>query len=182
MAEVGGFVRAGDDLPAPDLQLHAIPALLSEDPPFGISLGVCLLVPRSRGEAFLANAEPGTKPHILHRYFAAEDDMRRMEVGLALLLELARKQPLEPFCSEPEQVPTSGAAEDMRAFIRRHVQTLYHPVAPARWARTTTPSSTPSCASEASRGCAWSTRRSCRPCRAGTPTRRPSPSPNVPPT
>ena len=37
-----------DDIDAPDLQLHAIPGMLTEDPPFGmadhgISIGVCLL-------------------------------------------------------------------------------------------------------------------------------------------
>ena len=132
VAEVGGFVRSSSDLPAPDLQIHAIPAILSEDPPFGqgehgISIGVCLLTPRSRGEVFLATAEPSSKPHIMHRYFSDADDMRRMEAGVALVMEIARQQALTPYCSAPEQVPASGAEADMHAFIRRHAQTLYHP-------------------------------------------------------
>ena len=50
VAESGAFARTSADLDAPDLQLHAIPAVLSEDPPFGlaehgVSLGVCLLTP-----------------------------------------------------------------------------------------------------------------------------------------
>src|SRR5215212_8594651 len=133
VAEVGGFVRSSDGIAAPDLQVHAIPAILSEDPPFGqgehgISVGVCLLTPRSRGEVFLATAEPSSKPHIMHRYFSDADDMRRMEAGAALVMEIARQQALTPYCSAPEQIPTSGAEADMRAFIRRHAQTLYHPV------------------------------------------------------
>ncbi|MFL5842508.1 MAG: GMC family oxidoreductase [Thermoleophilaceae bacterium] len=133
IAEVGGFARTRDDLPAPDVQLHAIPAILSEDPPFGmaehgISIGVCLLTPRSAGEVYLAGPEPTAKPLIMHRYFADEDDMRRMEAGLALVMEIGRQTALEPYCSEPEQLPASGAQDDMRAWIRRHAQTLYHPV------------------------------------------------------
>jgi choline dehydrogenase len=133
LAESGGFARSSGDLAAPDLQLHAIPGILSEDPPFGqaahgISLGVCLLTPKSRGEVFLASPEPSAKPHIMHRYFADEDDVRRMEAGVALVMEIARRQALAPFCSEPEQVPASGAEADVRAFMRRHAQTLYHPV------------------------------------------------------
>ncbi|HEX4720749.1 MAG TPA: GMC family oxidoreductase N-terminal domain-containing protein [Thermoleophilaceae bacterium] len=133
LAEVGGFVRSSDSLDAPDLQIHAIPGMLLEDPPFGlaeygISVGVCLLTPRSRGEVFLASPEPSAKPHIMHRYFAEEADMRRMEAGVALVMEIARRQALAPYCSEPAQVPSSGAEADMRAFIRRHAQTLYHPV------------------------------------------------------
>ena len=133
VAEVGGFARSSEDLAAPDLQIHAIPAILSEDPPFGqaehgISIGVCLLTPDSRGEVFLATPEPSAKPHIMHRYFAEEHDMRRMEAGVALVMEIARRQALAGYCSRPEQTPTSGAEADMRAFIRRHAQTLYHPV------------------------------------------------------
>jgi choline dehydrogenase len=133
VAEVGGFVRSSDDIDAPDLQIHAIPAILSEDPPFGepphgISIGVCLLTPRSRGEVFLATPEPTAKPHIMHRYFAEAGDMRRMEIGVGLLMEFARQEALAPYCSAPEQVPSSGAEADMQAFIRRHAQTLYHPV------------------------------------------------------
>jgi choline dehydrogenase len=133
VAQSGGFVRSSDNVDAPDLQIHAIPALLSEDPPFGqpehgISIGVCLLTPTSRGEVFLATPEGSAKPHIMHRYFAEEEDMRRMEIGVGLLMDIARQRALEPYCSEPEQVPSSGAEADMRAFIRRHAQTLYHPV------------------------------------------------------
>jgi choline dehydrogenase len=133
MAEVGGFARTGNELDAPDLQIHAIPGILSEDPPFGpadhgISIGVCLLTPRSRGEVFLATPEPTAKPHIMHRYFAEDDDLRRMEAGVALLMEIGAQQALAAYCSRPEQVPTSGTEEGVRAFIRRHAQTLYHPV------------------------------------------------------
>jgi choline dehydrogenase len=133
MAEVGGFARTSDELGAPDLQLHAIPGILSEDPPFGqaehgISIGVCLLTPASRGEVFLASPEPSAKPHIMHRYLAEDDDMRRMEAGVALVMEIARQQALAPYCSAGEQVPTSAGRADMQAFIRRHAQTLYHPV------------------------------------------------------
>jgi choline dehydrogenase len=133
LAEVGGFARSSDGLDGPDLQIHAIPGMLLEDPPFGqaeygISIGVCLLTPRSRGDVFLASSEPSSKPHIMHRYFAEQEDARRMEVGVALVMEIARQQALTPYCSEPVQAPMSGSEVDMRAFMRRHAQTLYHPV------------------------------------------------------
>src|SRR3954452_21268810 len=133
IAEVGGFARSSDSQPAPDLQVHAIPGILGEDPPFGmaepgISIGGSLRTPKSRGEGYLWTAEPTAKPHILHRYFEDEDDTRRMETGVALVLDIARRQALAPYCSHDEQVPGSGAEADMRAFIRRHAQTLYHPV------------------------------------------------------
>src|SRR3954469_16371990 len=133
IAEVGGFARSSDSQPAPDLQIHAIPGMLSEDPPFGmaeagISIGVCLLTPKSRGEVYLWTAEPTGKPHIMHNYFADADDMARMETGVGLLMDIARRPALAPYCSDGEQLPVSGSEADLRAFIRRHAQTLYHPV------------------------------------------------------
>jgi choline dehydrogenase len=133
LAESGGFARTSPDLPAPDVQILGIPAMLLEDPPFaiadhGISIGVCLLTPRSTGEVFLASPEPTAKAYILHRYFEAGEDMDRLQAGLELVLNIAGQEALAPYCEEPEQLPASRNRNDMRAFIRRHAQTLYHPV------------------------------------------------------
>jgi choline dehydrogenase-like flavoprotein len=133
VAEAGAFARTSADLAAPDIQIHAIPALLSEDPPFelaehGMSIGVCLLTPSSAGELYLSSPEPTAKPLIYHRYFDTEDDMARMEAGLELILEIGGQPALARHCAHAEQLPASRVGEDMRAYIRRHAQTLYHPV------------------------------------------------------
>jgi choline dehydrogenase len=133
LAEAGAFTRTSADLAAPDLQFHAIPAILSEDPPFGLaehgfSLGVCLLTPTSRGELYLTGPEPTAKPLINHRYLGTEEDMARMEAGLEQVLEICGQPALSRYCAEDEQLPASRQSKDMRAYIRRHAQTLYHPV------------------------------------------------------
>ena len=133
LAEAGAFARTSPDAPAPDVQLHAIPAILSEDPPFGLadhgfSLGVCLLTPASAGEIYLTGPEPTAKPLIYHRYLEREEDMDRMQAGLELVMEIGGRPALSRYCSAAEQLPASASKDDMRAFIRRHAQTLYHPV------------------------------------------------------
>jgi choline dehydrogenase len=133
VAEAGAFARTSGDLSEPDLQLHAIPALLTEDPPFGlaehgISLGVCLLTPTSAGELYLSGPEPTGKPLIYHRYLETEEDMARMEAGLELLMEIGGRPALSAYCADGEQLPASRDRADMQAYIRRHAQTLYHPV------------------------------------------------------
>jgi choline dehydrogenase len=133
VAEAGAFARTSAKLGEPDLQLHAIPAILSEDPPFGIaehgfSLGVCLLTPSSMGELYLSGPEPTGKPLIYHRYLETEDDMARMEAGLELIMEIGGQPALLRYCAQAEQLPASSSKEDMRAYVRRHAQTLYHPV------------------------------------------------------
>jgi choline dehydrogenase len=133
VAEAGAFARSSAGLGAPDLQLHAIPALLSEDPPFGVaehgfSLGVCLLTPTSVGELYLTGPEPTSKPLIYHRYFETAEDMERMEAGLELMMEIGRQPALSGYCAQGEQLPASDSRADRQAYIRRHAQTLYHPV------------------------------------------------------
>jgi choline dehydrogenase len=133
VAEAGAFARTSPGIDEPDVQLHAIPALLSEDPPFGIAehgftLGVCLLTPTSIGELYLTGPEPTGKPLIYHRYLATDEDMERMEAGLELVLEIGRQPALSRYCAEGEQLPASDSREDRQAYIRRHAQTLFHPV------------------------------------------------------
>lgn len=133
VAEAGAFARTSEGLDAPDIQLHAIPAVLTEDPPFGlgehgVSIGVCLLTPSSVGELYLSGPEPTGKPLIYHRYLSTEEDMARMEAGIELIMEISRQPALAPYCMEVEQLPASTDAADRRAYIRRHAQTLYHPV------------------------------------------------------
>ena len=133
VAEAGAFARTSANLAEPDIQLHAIPALLSEDPPFGLaehgfSVGVCLLTPSSVGELYLTSPEPTAKPLIYHRYLETEEDMSRMQAGLELILQIGSQPALSRYCFEPEQLPASSSKEDMRAYVRRHAQTLYHPV------------------------------------------------------
>jgi choline dehydrogenase len=132
-SEAGGFARTSPDLTAPDVQYHAIAAMETQDPPFGMpdhgmSIGVCLLTPESRGEVLLASDEPTAKPYILHRYYASEHDMARMEAGIAIALEIGRQPALERYCQELVRAPASSARDDVRAWLRRHAETLFHPV------------------------------------------------------
>jgi choline dehydrogenase len=89
---------------------------------------VCLLTPSSVGELYLSGPEPTGKPLIYHRYLETEDDLARMEAGLELIMEIGGQPALSRYCAQAEQLPASSSKEDMRAYIRRHAQTLYHPV------------------------------------------------------
>jgi choline dehydrogenase len=132
-SEAGGFARTSPELAAPDVQYHAVAAMETQDPPFGMpdhgmSIGVCLLTPESRGQVYLASDEPTAKPYILHRYFEAEDDLARMAAGVQIALEIGGQRALVRYCREAVQAPSSDAPEDVRAWLRRHAETLFHSV------------------------------------------------------
>lgn len=130
--ESGGFVRSRSDLPAPDLQFHACPMMLVDGvlgPPtdHGLTFGPCMLAPRSRGYVTLATGDPTAKPRILHNYYEQESDLHTATTGLRIALDIARQEALAPYTEKPYLVPDSDSDADLRAFLRRNTQTLFHP-------------------------------------------------------
>jgi choline dehydrogenase-like flavoprotein len=130
--EAGGFVRTRAGLPAPDVQFHASPMMLLDGglgfpTDHAISFGPCLLTPRSRGRVELAGADPTAKPRIRHDYYREEADLETMVAGLRIGLEIARQQALTPYTEQLHQGPKSDSDADLRDFVRRGTQTLFHP-------------------------------------------------------
>jgi choline dehydrogenase len=177
VAESGGFVRTRDDIDAPDVQFHMVAAIYHQEgllapPAHGFTLSACVLKPRSRGIVALPSPDPTAKPFIVHNYLSDPEDLRSAMEGLRMTMELARTEPLARYAQTPFMTPASDSDADVeahRAAPSRRSTTRW---ARAGWAPTRRRWSTRSCACAASRGCGSSTRRSCRPCRAATRTRR----------
>jgi len=132
IGESGGFLRTHRDLPAPDIQYHAVPVMfidegLSDPPDHGFVASACVVKPQSRGSVTLASNEPTAKPVIHHNYYASEEDMRAQVEGLRVLMELSRTPELKPYCEAPHLAPQSDHEEALRAHIRANCQTIYHP-------------------------------------------------------
>ncbi|MFE9251045.1 GMC family oxidoreductase [Streptomyces sp. NPDC007088] len=130
--EAGGFVRTRAELPAPDAQFHVVPLMivdggLAAPTGHGITFGPCLLQPRSRGSVTLASDDPTAKPRIRHNYYQDEADMENMVAAVRIGLEIGRQAALAPYTERPLQVPASARENDVRAFVRRHTETLFHP-------------------------------------------------------
>ncbi|MCL2769274.1 MAG: GMC family oxidoreductase N-terminal domain-containing protein, partial [Solirubrobacterales bacterium] len=102
VAEAGGFVRTSSELPAPDIQFHAAPALYVDEGltpivAHGFGFAPCVITPASRGMVLIASPDPTAKPYILHNYYSDDADMRTMIDALRLALDIARQRELEPF-------------------------------------------------------------------------------------
>jgi choline dehydrogenase len=133
VAEAGGFWRSRSELPAPDVQFHAAPAMfvdegLGDPVAHGISFGACLLTPRSTGTVTLRSNDPTAKPWIRHSFLSDEEDVDVMLDALRLTMDIARAPALNRYCQEPFVTPASEETEELRAHLARRSQTLYHPV------------------------------------------------------
>ncbi len=133
IAETGGFHRTRDGLPAPDIQFHSVPALFMDEgllppPSHGWAVGACLLKPASRGQVAVVSPDPLARPLILHNYLAEEDDRRSMIEGVRLCEQMAHTEPLARYSQRPVFAPEGDSDEEILAYIRATMQTIYHPV------------------------------------------------------
>jgi choline dehydrogenase len=133
LAEVGGFHRTREGLSAPDIQFHAVPALFIDEglmpaPEHGWAVGACVLKPASRGQVAIVSPDPLARPLILHNYLAEEDDRRSIVEGVRLCEEIAHTKPLAQYSDRALFAPDGDSDEQILAYARATMQTLYHPV------------------------------------------------------
>jgi choline dehydrogenase len=131
VAEACGFVRTREGLEAPDIQLNAVPANadigeegLAGSTTTGFGLGACVLKPTSRGKLSLRTGDPGSKPRILHNYFATEEDRRSVIEGVRIALDIAAQPALRAHIKAPNVVPNSMSAADVWDYVRRYASTI----------------------------------------------------------
>jgi choline dehydrogenase len=117
----------------PDIQLIMFPSLFGSDewpapPGHGITICVCLLRPRSRGEVKIESADPDS-----HIYFDGgtlnhQDDVDTLVRGATFARELIKAPSLAKIVSR-EVYPTAAGEEDARnpeGFVRKYVRPISH--------------------------------------------------------
>jgi choline dehydrogenase-like flavoprotein len=137
-AEAGGFIRSSADQALPDLQLHFVIGKLIDHGRktvfgHGYSCHVCLLRPKSRGSLQLASSDPMAAPLIDPNFFGERADMDRLLNGFKLMRGILQQPALAGF--RGRELPASAVAQtdaQIETFIRRHADTIYHPVGTCR--------------------------------------------------
>jgi choline dehydrogenase len=133
VAEVCAFVRSHDDLPAPDLQFHLIPALIREHgllPAPGVGLTMCatLVDVASRGQIRLRSNDPRHKVSIDPNYLDQDADVAALVRGLQIARDIAAHEPLAGRINREIWPGTDARTDaDLRSHVRAEAQTLYHP-------------------------------------------------------
>ncbi|HEY3808226.1 MAG TPA: FAD-dependent oxidoreductase [Kofleriaceae bacterium] len=135
--EAGAFVRHAAGAARPDNQFHFLPfgarppnTDVKRDLMWGRWATVMpgLIYPRSHGEITLRSADPAAPPLIDPRYFSDPADLEHLVTGAKLAREIAATAPLAEHL-EGEHFPGPGVKTDdeLRAWIRLSVNTIFHP-------------------------------------------------------
>jgi choline dehydrogenase len=134
IAESGGFAHSEPGLPAPDLQLHVMPAPyvnqgLDDPTQRAMTVLVGLIDVASRGRVRLRSADPRHRPAIDPGYLSDERDSRALAAGLKMAREFVTAKPMASICSS-ELAPGAHVRSDadLLQYVRNSVVTLYHPV------------------------------------------------------
>ena len=136
-AEAGGFLKTRADLTVPDIQLHFVVAIVEDHArrlraAHGFSCHVCLLRPKSRGAIVLAGNDPHAAPLIDPNFLGHPDDVEDMVAGFKLTRRLLDAPALASMCSRDLFTADVRSDDDIRAVLRRRVDTIYHPVGTCR--------------------------------------------------
>jgi choline dehydrogenase len=133
-AESTAFLRSRGGLPAPDVQLQALPTMtvdqgLGTPPGAGFSVVPAVVDVRSRGRLWLRSADPRWRPAIDPGYYADPADLDAMLVGVRVAQQIAASAPLPTFIARPYLPgPDARSDEALREAIRATTETLFHPV------------------------------------------------------
>jgi choline dehydrogenase len=145
--EAGAFIRSREDLVAPDIQLHFMPALektanLHFPNPFkkqsvegnhGFTLRVGPVNPASRGEITLRSANPTDKPKIQANYLQSDFDIRTMIDGIRLTRDIISQKAFDNYRGkELAPGPTMSSDGELTAWLRATAMTTFHPVGTAK--------------------------------------------------
>jgi len=137
-AEAGAFLRSRADAPVPDLQLHLVLGKLVNHGRtvtfgHGYSVHVCLLHPHSRGSVRLASPDPQKPPLIDPAFLSDPRDLASMVSGLRQVRSLLASPALASLGGHEDMARLAQAPDaEQEAYIRRHADTIYHPVGSCR--------------------------------------------------
>lgn len=143
-AQAGGFLRSNDEQAIPDLQWHLVPFVYANHGQtltplfkhYAFSLMTCFLRPESRGRVKLIDADPLSPPMIDANYLATERDLQALVDGFRKAREiLAQPSIAQHAIDELEPGPAVQTDEQIRDYIRKKSETVYHPVGTCKMGR-----------------------------------------------
>lgn len=136
-AEAGAFVRTDPALPAPDIQLHFLIAMVEDHgraavPGHGFSCHACVLRPESRGTVRLQSPDPAAPPAIDPAFLSDRRDLDRLKAGVRLMYRLLDAPSVRAWGGR-DRYPVDPAHDAaLESLIRARADTIYHPVGTAR--------------------------------------------------
>jgi len=145
--ETCGFIRSRPGIQYPDIQYHFLPMAVSYDGSslaneHGFQAHVGPMRSKSRGHVRLRSADPRDPPRITFNYLSHPDDWTEMRACVRLTREIFAQRAFDRYRGREIQ-PGAEVESDAQidAFIKRKVESAYHPSCSCRMGTATDPMS-----------------------------------------
>ena len=142
-----GFIRSRAGVRWPDIQYHFLPAAIAYDgsalvTAHGFQAHVGTMRSKSRGAVTLRSPDPLDAPSIRFNYMSHPDDWEEMRACVRLTREIFSQPAFDPYRGE-ELSPGADVVDDhaIDAFLRRRLESAYHPCGTCRMGPPEDPSS-----------------------------------------
>ena len=133
MGQVGAFLRCGDGVAVPNIELTPMLMDFTKGPHCpGFTCMVTLLVPESRGRLRLRSSNPSNNPIVDPRYLRADVDRRTLVEGVRQSLEICGDPSLSSFIGRRLLPNGAVSNEDILATIRSTSISMNHPAGTCR--------------------------------------------------
>lgn len=132
-ATSGAFVRSTPDVPAPDLQLIFVLAVVDDHARrmhlgHGISCHVDVMRPFSRGTVTLASGDPRAAPLIDPQFLSDERDVKLLVKGGQIQQKIIESSPFDSVRGKMIYSTRADDPDGIERDIRARADTQYHPV------------------------------------------------------
>lgn len=143
VVECGGFADVSS-AGQPDIQFHVLPALVGfadrvPEPGHGLSIGPCILRPKSRGTVKLRSANPKDKALFKANTFSDVSDLDTLVRGVQLAIKILEAPALAKIIKR-RVLPKLGIEQDHQAlsdYVRSTAKTVFHPAGTCKMGPTT---------------------------------------------
>lgn len=139
--EAGAFLRSDPARRWPDVQMHFLPAAMRYDgakafPGHGYQVHVGANKPKSRGKIAIRSSDPDAAPEILFNYLGHPDDVRVWRRCIHLAREIMNQPAFDAYRGDEIQPGATIAADaEIDRWLRRNVESAYHPSCTCRMGR-----------------------------------------------
>ncbi|MBR0553048.1 GMC family oxidoreductase [Stakelama marina] len=136
-AEAGAFLKSEPGLPAPDIQLHFLIAIVEDHgranvKGHGFSCHACVLRPESTGTVRLATASAADAPLIDPAFLSDERDLKLLMKGTRMMYRILDTPPITDYRGKDRYPFDQDDDAALERLIRARSDTIYHPVGTAR--------------------------------------------------
>ncbi len=94
----------------------------------GVTICPSLLHPKSRGSVTLRSKSISDAPVIQPNFLSEEEDLRQLIKGGRIAMDVMGQDAFNKYIEEPIEISPTSSDDEMIAYIKRRLETIYHPV------------------------------------------------------